>query len=201
MSLGPSLFCLTCLGLLLAAATARPVAARDRRRDLARRRRQLRRHPGRVNLLDVERLLVEGGQAPRTVERVLRRARARHVCARTMWRWATVHGADRLVLVMDAGLAEDTMLDHLDAGTLPRWESLRIFAGLSTDDLPAGMPLAELVDLDSIPTFDELTFPTGLADWATDRTVDRQTDRPGEQWTGTVPDDLSGFGDWPHVAF
>lgn len=193
MSHGLSLLCLTCLGLLLSAAAARPAGPRNRRRDLDRRRRQLRRHPDHVNLLDLEHLLLAEGLGPHTVERMLRRARARQVCARTMWRWARVHGADRLVVVMDAGLAEDAMLDHLDAGTSPRWEALRIFASLNTDDLPAGMPLAELVDLDSVPTFDELTFPTGLTDWATDRTADRRT--------GAVPDDLSGFGDWPHVAF
>lgn len=192
MSLGLSLFCLTCLGLVVAAA-ARPAGPAERRRVVERRRRQLRRRPEHVNLLDLERLLREDGLAPRTVERVLRRARARQVCARTMWRWASVHGTELLVVAMDAGLAEDAMLDHLDAGTCPRWDSLRIFARLSTDDLPAGMPRAELVDLDSIPTLDELTFPIGLTDWATERTTDRQT--------GRVPDDLSDFGDWPHVAF
>ncbi|ABL82025.1 MULTISPECIES: hypothetical protein [unclassified Nocardioides] len=192
MSLGLSLLCLFCVGLVIT-ATARPAGPQDRRRELDRRRRLLQRHPDYVNLHDVERLLLDSGLPVRTAERVLRRARARQVCARTMWRWASVHGTELLVVAMDAGLAEDAMLDHLDAGTCPRWDSLRIFASLSTDDLPAGMPRAELVDLDSIPTLDELTFPIGLTDWATERTTDRQT--------GRVPDDLSGFGDWPHVAF
>ena len=69
-----------------------------------------------------------------------------------MWPWADQHGSGRLVDVLDAGLAEDTLLDHLDAGTAPEWHSISVFADLADDTLPAGMPLDELVDLDAVPT-------------------------------------------------
>ncbi|HYF72710.1 MAG TPA: hypothetical protein VD864_07800 [Nocardioides sp.] len=160
--LGLILICLICLGLAIAGTMCAPAAHGSRRRDL-----ELQRHPERVNHADVEALLAETVPAP-TVERVMRLARSRRFSARTMWRWARTHGVDKLVVVVDAGLAEDAMLDHLDAGTAPRWESLQVFARLSDDSLPAGMPIAELLDLDSIPTLDDLTFPTELTDWSTD---------------------------------
>ena len=157
-----TLICLVSLGLAIAATVCAPGVQGSRRRDL-----ELQRHPERVHHGDVEALLAESLPAP-TVERVMRVARSRRFSARTMWRWAEEHGVDKLVVVIDAGLAEDAMLDHLDSGTAPRWESLRVFARLSEENLPAGMPLAELLDLDSIPTLDDLMFPTELADWSTD---------------------------------
>ena len=122
---------------------------------------------------------------PPTVTRVMRRAESHRISARTMWRWADRHGSARLVDVLDAGLSEDTMLDHLDAGTAPEWHSISVFADLANDDLPAGMPLDELVDLDAVPTLSELTFAADLDDWATHRVVD---------------DELAGFDALPPIA-
>ena len=47
------------------------------------------------------------------------------------------------------------------------------------------MPLDELVDLDAVPTLEDLTFPTGLDDWTT-----HPADDP----------ELAGFGALPPIA-
>jgi hypothetical protein len=189
MLLGLCLICVTCLGWAVAATATRPADVTTRRRDLDRRFRQLYRQPERVNFVDVENLLLADSIPPATVERVLHRAAGRRLGALTMWRWADTHGTDKLVLVLDAGLAEDTLLDHLDAATAPEWRSLAVFAALANDTLPAGMPVDELVDLDAVPQLDDLTFPDDLADWET------------ETATGTLdPVELSRFDSLPPIA-
>lgn len=167
MYLGLCLICIALLGWGLAALAARPAGPATRQRDLDRRLRQVRRDVDRVRPLDVENLLLAESIPPDDVHRVLDLARSRRISARTMWRWADAHGAARLVLVLDAGVAEDSLLEHLDAGTAPDWRALEVFAGLATDVLPAGMPLDELVDLDAVPVLEDLTFPGDLADWST----------------------------------
>lgn len=192
MVLGLFLICMTCLGLAIAGTVARTPGQGARRRDL-----ELERHPERVLHSDVEARLLAGGVSAPTVERVMRLARDRRFSARTLWRWIGAHGVDKLVVVVDSGLAEAAMLEHLDAGTVPRWESLRVFARLSEDSLPAGMPIAELLDLDSIPTLEDLTFPTELADWSTEPSspgVGRAPLPPTAEWGS------DGDGDWPSVA-
>ncbi len=185
-----ALVCLVCLGLAIAGTVCAPAAQGSRRRDL-----ELQRHPERVHHGDVEAQLLSAGVAAPTVERVMRLARTRRFSARTLWRWATAYGADKLVVVIDAGLAEDAMLDHLDAGTAPRWDALGVFARLSEDNLPAGMPIAELLDLDSIPTMDDLTFPTELADWSTDPAPSGRSPLPP-----TTDWEADGDGGWSSVA-
>lgn len=184
-----ALVCLVCLGLAIAGTVCSPSAQGSRRREL-----ELQRHPERVHHGDVEAHLLGAGVAAPTVERVMRLARTRRFSARTLWRWATAYGADKLVVVIDAGLAEDAMLDHLDAGTAPRWDALGVFARLSEDNLPAGMPIAELLDLDSIPTMDDLTFPTELADWSTDPAPSGRSPLPPTDW------EADGDGGWSSVA-
>ncbi|CAI9415091.1 hypothetical protein [Nocardioides sp. T2.26MG-1] len=190
MVLGLFLICMTCLGLAIAGTVVRSPGQGARRRDL-----ELERHPERVQHGDVEARLLAGGVSAPAVERVMRLARDRRFSARTLWRWIGAHGVDKLVVVVDAGLAEDAMLEHLDAGTAPRWESLRVFARLSEDSLPAGMPIAELLDLDSIPTLDDLTFPTELADWSTDATGPGRSPLPS-----TADWESDGDGGWSSVA-
>lgn len=167
MLLGLCLTCVTILAWAVAVVAARPASRASRQRDLERRFRQLDRSPERVNLLDVENLLRSMSIPGETVARVLERARSRRIGARTMWRWAEAHGASRVVMVLDAGVAEDTLLEHLDAGTAPDWSTLGVFADLATDTLPAGMPLDELVDLDAVPALEDLTYPSDLSDWST----------------------------------
>lgn len=167
MLLGLCLICMTLLGWGIAAVATRPASGTSRQRDLDRRFRHLYRNPDRVNLLDVENLLLSESIPADTVHRVLRGAATRRISARTMWRVAEAYGASRLVTVLDAGLAHDTLLDHLEAGTAPDWSTLGVFAGLATDEMPAGIPIDELVDLDAVPVLEDLTFPADLADWAT----------------------------------
>ena len=167
MLLGLSLICVTLVGWGVVATLTRPAGQASRQRDLDRRFRQLERHPDRVTFHDVENLMLSESVAPATVARAMARAASRRMSARTMWRWAETHGTARLVMVVDAGVAEDTLLDHLDAGTAPDWTEMTVFAGLANDTIPAGMPLDELVDLDSVPALEDLTFHD-LADWATE---------------------------------
>lgn len=167
MFLGLCLICVTLAGWAAVAATTRPADDLSRRRDVQRRSRQLVRNPDRVNYLDVENLLLSGSIPSAAVLRVMERATARRLGARTMWRWAATHGVQQLVTVVDAGVAEDALLEHLDAGSAPDWEALALFARLANDTVPAGMPVDELVDLDAVPATNDLAFPGDLESWST----------------------------------
>lgn len=183
MILGLFLICVTLLGVAVAMLVSRPPTPDARLRDYDRRLRRVQRDPELATLRDIENLLLADGVPAGDVTRVLRRAADQRIGARTMWRWADQHGPTRLVAVLDAGLGEDSLLDHLDAGTVPEWHSITVFASLTADRLPADMPLDELVDLDAVPTFDELTFAAALDDWT------------------THPDDeLAGFDALPPIA-
>ena len=207
MLLGLCLITVALLGWGLAAAATRPGDRTPRRRDLDRRFRQLHHHPDRVVHVDVENLMLSDSIPDGVVVRVMARAASCRISARTMWRWAAVHGTARLVMVIDAGVAEDTLLDHLDAGTAPDWAALTVFAGLA-NDLPAGIPIEELVDLDTVPDYDDLTFLDDLTDWSTaspDPLELRQFDNlPPIAGPGLAPFRpiaiWEGEGDWPDVA-
>ena len=58
----------------------------------------------------------------------------------------------------------------------------------------AFVKLAELLDLDSIPTMDDLTFPTELADWSTDPAPSGRSPLPPTDW------EADGNGGWSSVA-
>jgi hypothetical protein len=209
MILGLCLITITCLGWALAATVTRPVDQAVRQRDVDRRFRQLRQHPDRVNRLDVENLMLSDSIPSTTVERVMRKADSRRISARTMWRWADRHGADKVVVVMDAGLAEDTLLDHLDAGTAPDWQSLYMFASLDDDTITAGMPLDELLDLDEVPAYADLTL-ANLDDWETTTVDASELSRfdtlppiadPGlTPFSPIVANDPDGDDDWHSAA-
>ncbi|WP_343910158.1 hypothetical protein [Nocardioides aquiterrae] len=208
MLLGLCLITVALLGWRLTATAARPDRQVSGQRDLDRRFRQLHHHPERVTFHDVENLMLSDSVPAATVARVLARSAAQHLTARTMWRWAAVHGTSRLVTVVDAGVAEDTLLDHLDAGTSPDWTMLHLFAGLATATTPAGVPLDELIDLDAVPDYDDLTFLDDLTDWSTaspDPFELRQFDNlPPITGPGLAPyrpvAEWEGDGDWPEVA-
>lgn len=210
MLLGLCLICVTLVGWGIAATVTKPADQASRQRDLDRRFRQLYRHPERVNLLDVENLMLSESIPATTVARVMGRAGTHRMSARTMWRWADAHGTDKLVMVVDAGVAEDTLLDHLDSGTAPDWTAMTVFADLANDTIPAGMPLDELVDLDAVPALEDLTFHD-LSDWSTtspDPRELRQFDHlPPIAGPGLKPfrpiadwDDETGGGDWSSAA-
>jgi hypothetical protein len=172
------------------AATARPAASRTRRRDVDRRLRRVRQHPDQVHLLDVENLLLGDSIPASTVDRVMRRARRRQLGARTMWRWAASHGTDKLVLVVDADLSEDSMLDHLDAGTSPRWASLRVAASLGADTFGDPEVRVRLADRSTVVVPDDLRVLDSMPPIAD----------PGLQPFLRTTDGESGGGSWPHVA-
>ena len=208
MLLGLCLTVVALLGWRLVAVATRPARRTPHPRDLDRRLRQVYRDPDRVTVGDVESLLLAESVPAPTVARVLGRAGELHLTARTMWRWADAHGPARLVTVLDAGVAEDTLLDHLDAGTAPDWTTLDVFAGLAADVLPAGIPVDELLDLDVVPDPDELTYPGDLADWSTlspDPLELRQfDDLPPITGPGLSPyrpiARFDGDDDWPSAA-
>lgn len=208
MLLGLCLIIVALVGWGLAAVATRPAGPVTRQRDLDRRFRQVYRHPERVNFLDVENLMLSESVPTTTVARVLSRATCQRLTARTMWRWADAHGTSRLVMVVDAGVAEDTLLDHLDAGTSPDWTALNVFAGLVSPVTPAGIPLDELLDLDVVPEYDDLTFLDDLTDWSTaspDPLELRQFENlPPIAGPGLAPfrpvAGWDGDDDWPHVA-
>ncbi len=186
MLLGLCLICVTLVGWGVVATVTKPAGHASRQRDLDRRLRHLERHPEWVNLHDVENLMLAESIPSATVARVLARASSR-LSARTMWRWAEAFGTGRLVMVVDAGVAEDTLLDHLDAGTAPDWTEMTVFAGLANDTIPAGIPLDELVDLDAVPAIEDLTFHD-LANW--------ETEAPGSP----DPAELRRFDHLPPIA-
>lgn len=208
MLLGLCLITVALLGWGLAAVATRPGDRTPRRPDFERRFRLLHHHPDRVVHLDVENLMLSASIPDDVVGRVMARAAAGRISARTMWRWAAVHGTARLVMVIDAGVAEDTLLDHLDAGTAPDWTALTVFAGLA-NSLPAGIPIEELVDLDVVPDYDDLTFLDDLTDWSTaspDPLELRQFDNlppiagPGLAPFRPIATWEDGNDDWPEVA-
>lgn len=207
MLLGMCLIIVALLGWGLAAAATRPGRPASRQRDLERRFRRLHHDPDRVVHLDVENLMLSASIPGDVVVRVMARAAASRLSARTLWRWAAAHGTLRLVMVVDAGVAEDTLLEHLDSGTAPDWAALTVFAGLA-NDLPAGIPIEELVDLDAIPDYEDLTFLDDLTDWSTaspDPLELRQFDNlPPIAGPGLAPFHpiaiWEGEGDWPDVA-
>lgn len=151
MFLGLCLIGAICVGWAIASAT-RPATESSRRRDLDRRARVVRRHPDRVHLLDVENLLLAASVPTPTVQRAMRRAESRRLRPRTMWRWSDTYGPDKLVLVIDAALAEDTLMGHLDGGTTPDWGALGVFARLADDEPLADMPGDEPGDLEDWTT-------------------------------------------------
>jgi len=95
---------------VLAATLATPSGSPSaRRRAVERRRRYVSRHPGLVNLGDVERRLAAELPA-RHVDFVLARVARHRIDARTLWTWLERFGAEALVLALAA--------DHGYAGLL-----------------------------------------------------------------------------------
>jgi hypothetical protein len=164
----------------------RATTAKPGPRDLERRLDMLRACPERVTTLDVDRLLRAHPLPGSTIARVLGTAAERRMSSRTLWSWADRFGADKLVLALDADVAETRMKRHLDAGTTPDWEAMVLFAGLNRSSAAGGMPFDEILDPDVVPVVDELQFD--LSQWETDDAVGPTTDM-----------DLSQFGHLPPI--
>ncbi|MEP9364960.1 hypothetical protein ABLE68_18500 [Nocardioides sp. CN2-186] len=163
-----------------------PVAAQPRPRDLDRWRAQLRLSADRITRADLESLLLAQGVSATDLARVTTAVGKGRASARTLWCFADRFGGERCLLAVDAEVAERSMKRHLEAGTIPDWRAMETFAALSADTSPAAMPHQEVLDLDSVPTFGDLSFPPDLDDWST------QDD--------DLPVDLSAFDDLPPIS-
>ncbi len=185
----------------ITAAAARPSHDVTSARSVERRRTHLRARPELVTRLDVESLLRSHPLPVATVARALGTCAERRVAWSVAWRWADRFGADKLVLALDADVAERRLVRHLDAGTTPDWQAMSLFAGLNRDG-PA-MPMAELIDPDALP--DAVTADSGdrfdSGDWLDS---DGWFDSGGwevhpEPGTHVPEVDLSQFGHLPPI--
>lgn len=187
MYLGLCLISVIAVVWVITAMPSRPKVEAVRLRDLERRDAQLRTCPDRVTKLDVERALHANALAEATIVRVLGTAAERGVSARTMWCWVDRFGVDKLVLALDADIAERRLKRYLEAGTTPDWAAMTVFAGFNNDNRTTGMPFDEILDLDSVPNPDELRFD--LSEWET----------PDLPAVATTDVDLSQFDHLPPI--
>jgi hypothetical protein len=165
MYLGLRLIGMTAAVWVITPPPTRPAIGTLRPRDLERRGAQLHACPGRVTQADLDRVLRAHPLAEPTIARVLGRAARRGIGTRTMWAWADRFGVDKLVLALDADVADARLRRHLEAGSTPDWEAMSVFARLNNDTPPGGMPFEEIIDLDSVPQLDDLSFD--LSEWET----------------------------------
>lgn len=182
--------CLIGVIALVWAITAMPSRSRVetvRPRDLERRDAQLRGCPDRVTMTDVYRTLRAYALPETAIARVVGMAAERGIRARTMWCWMDRFGVDKLVLALDADVADRRLQRYLDAGTTPDWAAMSVFAALNDDLGPGAMPLDEILDLDAVPDRDELRFD--LSEWET----------PELPAVATTEVDLSQFDHLPPI--
>lgn len=165
MYLGLCLITVIAVVWAITAMPSRPQAEAVRPRDLERRDAQLRACPDRITKSDLDRALRAHALPEPTIARVLGTAAEHGISPRTMWCWADRFGVDKLVLALDADVAERRLRRYLEAGTAPDWAAMSVFAGLNNDLRPGAMPLDEILDLDSVPDSDALCFD--LSEWET----------------------------------
>jgi hypothetical protein len=165
MYLGLCLIGVIAMVWAITATPTRPKVDTVRPLDLERRDAQLRACPDRVAQGDLDRLLRAHPLSDPTIVRVLGKAAERGIGLRTMWCWADRFGADKLVIALDADVADRRLRRYLEAGTTPDWEAMSVFAGLNNDPPAGGMPFEEIVDLDAVPQLDDLQFD--LSEWET----------------------------------
>jgi hypothetical protein len=151
---------------------------------------------GPAGFADVEDLMRAGAVPDATIERVVRTARSRSYPPATLCRWAAEHGAGALVLVIDAGVAEQALRDHLAAGTAPDWRALSVFAEIVAEERMAGMAAEERTDPDAVPLISDLLLLAELYDWSTAPPPEpgARPSRPVASW------DLIDGRDWPDRA-
>lgn len=184
MYLGLGLVAVVALVWAITAMAARPRGDHGAERGAERRLQHLRARPEGATRLDVEALLRAHPLPDATVTRVLDVLGARRTPPQVAWRWADRFGADKLVLALDADVAEGRLRRHLDAGTTPDWEAMALFAGLNQGPL---MPMAEVLDPDAVP--EPSAFSFDATDWEV-------LPAPGTD----VPEvDLSQFGHLPPI--
>jgi len=185
MYLGLGLVVVIALVWAITAMAARPRGERSMARGADRRLAHLRVRPDVTTRLDLEALLRHHPLPDVTVVRVLGILAERRMSWSVAWRWAERFGSDKLVLALDADVAEQRLAQHLDAGTTPDWQAMGLFAGLNQGGPP--MPMAELIDPDI--ALDPAAYAFDAGDWEV-------LPEPGT----VVPEvDLSQFGHLPPV--
>ena len=183
MILGLCLILVTALVWTITASASRPRSSTSPG-ELDRRTSQLRVCPDRVTQPDLERLLARR-LGSSTVARVVGLGAERRIPVRTMWGFAERFGADKLVLALDADVPERSMRRHIEAGTVPDWRAMTMFATLNRELPQVGLPLDRTVDLGAAARPADLAFASGVDGWST----------PVLQ-----PIDLSGFADLPPIS-
>ncbi|MBA2952894.1 hypothetical protein GON03_22980 [Nocardioides sp. MAH-18] len=184
MHLGLGLVVVVALAWAIAARAARSRGARAVALGAERRLQHLRARREVATRLDVETILRTHPLPEATVHRVTGTLADRRISWPVAWRWADRFGSDKLVLAVDADVAEARLRRHLDAGTTPDWDAMTLFAGLNRGPL---MPMAEVLDPGAAPEPSASSFDA--ADWEV-------LPEPGT----TVPEvDLSQFGHRPPV--
>lgn len=206
MYLGLCSFGVMALAWAVAFLATRPDAVSRGVRERGRRAARLRACADRATLLDIEEVLRSHPLPDPVVARALGAAAEHRIGARTMWCWADRFGADKLVLALDAEVAERRLQRYLDAGTAPDWNALEIFARLNREAPPAddarfdldGWATASesgaLVATDAdLSQFDHLPpiFEPGLP-------VARSMPPPGD--APSTPPRAGGDDPWPMVA-
>ncbi len=150
---------------------------------------------GAAQYADVAALLRSRSVPRPSIERVVATAQARGYAPATLCRWALAHGGEALVLVIDAGVAERALRDHLATGTTPDWRALAVFAEIAAEERAAGMPAEELTDPDAVPLISELLLLAELYDWST-----TPAPRPGTRPSPPIASWDSSDDDWPRPA-
>jgi len=142
----------------------------------------VRTHRGPADYRDVEALLRARSVPRTTVRRVVATARARGYAPATLCHWAVEHGADAAVLVIDAGVGERSLRDHLAAGTAPDWRALSVFAEIATQERAAGLPAEQQTDPDALPLISDLLLLADLYDWSTAPDPGSRSSLPVASW-------------------
>ena len=119
---------------LVAWLTTASASASTRRRSEERRRRYVGRHPGSVNLGDVERRLAD--ELPfQQADFVLATIARTTIDARTLWGWLERFGSSSLVLALAADHGYAGLLRELRSGGPLDVDALEVFARLSHPEL------------------------------------------------------------------
>jgi hypothetical protein len=122
------------LAVLVACLAAASASAGTRRRSDVRRRRYVGKHPGSVNLGDVERRLADELPFQQAVF-VLAKVARTTIDARTLWAWQERFGSSSLVLALAADHGYAGLLRALRSGGPLDVDALEVFARLSHPEL------------------------------------------------------------------
>lgn len=154
-----------------------------------RRLRWVERHPGEVNTGDIERLLTADGLCLSDVRKVSEKAFALHIKPFTMFMFAKTYGARELAIAVAAEVSHDTLLEHLEEGTLPNFAELEVFAALNGLVTASGRP-----GTNHASYLEDFEFPeptAGAVAPPSRSPEDLEIFEPGD-WDG-VPDNLTSF--------